>query len=172
MAGKDITQVKVGRFAVGINGIKQLMEEMAATHADKADDEVRSFMLDRLGEGNYIPSSAKEDYGKAFVREFRKFLGQSCAEDTPDWLDIKVLGTGCNQCHALTQMIMEVLTEINLPAGVDHVTDIKEIARYGVMGSPALLINGKVVSVGNVPPRDRVKKWLVEPGQFQGEDQW
>jgi predicted DsbA family dithiol-disulfide isomerase len=45
---------------------------------------------------------------------------------------------------------------------VDHVTDIKEIARYGIMGSPALLINGKAVAVGSVPPRERIKKWLVE----------
>ena len=168
MAQKDITQIKIGRFGVSIIGIKQLIEEMAGTHADKTDDEVRSFMLDLLGRGNYIPSSAKEDYGKAFVREFRKFLGQPYTEDTPDGLDIKILGTGCNQCHSLTRMIMEVLTEINLPAGVDHVTDIREIARYGIMGSPALLINGKAVCVGSVPPRDRVKKWLVEAGRSLG----
>jgi hypothetical protein len=170
MAAKDITQIKVGRFAVSIVGIKQLIEEIAGTHADKTDDEIGSFMLDGLGEDNYIPSSAKEDYGKAFVREFRKFLGQPHMEDAPQGLDIKVLGTGCNQCHSLTQMIMEVLTEINLPAGVDHVTDIKEIARYGIVGSPALIINGKAVSVGSVPPRDKVKKWLVEAGQSLGRE--
>ncbi len=168
MAEKDISQIKVGRFAVSIIGIKQLMEEMAGTHADKTDDEVRSFMLDRLGQGNYIPGNAKKDYGIAFVRELRKFLGQPYTEDTPDGLDIKVLGTGCNQCNSLTRMIMEVLTEIKLPASVDHVTDIKEIARHGVMGSPALLINGKAVSVGSVPPRDRVKKWLTEASQSLG----
>ncbi|MGA2402012.1 MAG: thioredoxin family protein [Syntrophobacteraceae bacterium] len=168
MAEKDITQIKVGKFAVSIIGIKPLMDEMAGTHADKADDEIRFFMLDRLGQSNYIPAGAEADYGQAFVREFRKFLGQPYTEDAPQGLDIKVLGTGCPQCHALTQMVMEVLTEINLPAGVDHVTDIKEIARYGIMGSPALLINGKAVAVGNVPSRDRVKKWLVEAGQFSG----
>ncbi len=170
MAEKDITQIKVGTFAVSIIGIKQLMEGMAETHAGKADDEIRSFMLDRLGQGNYIPSSAIEDYGKAFGREFRKFLGQPYTEDAPVGIDIKVLGAGCNQCHSLTRMIMEVLTEINLPAGVDHVTDIKEIARYGIMGSPALLINGKAVSVGSVPPRDRIKKWLIEASQSLGRE--
>jgi hypothetical protein len=168
VAEKDITQIKVGRFAVGIVGIKQLMNEMARTHADKTDDEVSSFMLDRLGQGNYIPSSAKEDYGKAFVREFREYLGQPHAEDAPQGLDIKILGTGCNQCHSLTRMIMDVLTELKIPADFDHVTDMKEIARYGIMGVPALLINGKAVSVGSVPPRDRVKKWLVEASQSVG----
>ena len=65
-------------------------------------------------------------------------------------------------------MIMEVLTELKLPAGVDHVTDIKEIARYGIIGSPALLINGKAVAVGSVPPRERIKKWLVEASASLG----
>lgn len=162
MADKSITRVSVSDFSVSIIGITELMEEMAGTHADKSDDEVLSFMLDRLAKGNYIPGKAKDDYGRAFVREFRKFLGQPYTDDGPKGLDIKVLGAGCTQCHTLTRMIMEVLTELKLPAGVDHVTDIREIARYGIMGSPALLINGKAVAVGSVPPRERIKKWLIE----------
>jgi hypothetical protein len=162
MAEKDITRINVAHFSVSIIGIKQLMEEMASAYAEKPDDEVRSLMLDRMGQDNYIPGTAREEYGRAFVREFRKFLGQPYTDDAPKGLDVKVLGAGCNQCRQLTQMIMEVLTELNLPAGVDHVTDMKEIARYGIMGSPALLINGKAVAVGSVPPRDRIKKWLVE----------
>lgn len=164
MAQSDITRINVGNFPVGIIGLGRLMDEMAGTHAEKSDEEVRSFMLAELGRDNYIPPGAKEDYGKAFLREFRKFLGQPCADDAPRGVDIKVLGVGCNQCHALVQTIMEVLGEINLPAGVDHVTDIKEIARYGVMGSPAFLINGKAVAVGSVPSKDRIKKWLIEAG--------
>jgi len=49
-----------------------------------------------------------------------------------------------------------------LAADFDHEQDIKEIARYGVMGTPALVINGQVKSVGRVPPRDQIKKWLME----------
>lgn len=168
MAEMDITRISVANFSVSIIGLKQLMEEMAKTHADGSDEEVLSYMLDRLGKDNYIPGKAREDYGKAFVREFRKSLGQPCRDDELRGLDIKVLGAGCTQCQSLTQTIMGVLTELELPAGVDHVTDIKEIARYGIMGSPALLINGKAVAVGSVPPRDRIKKWLVEASMSPG----
>jgi len=146
----------------------ELMADMAKTYADKSDDEVRSTMLEELAKENYIPSKAGDDYGKAFVRELRKFLGQPYTDDAPKGLDVKVLGTGCTQCHTLTQVIMEVLTELKLPASVDHVMDIKEIARYGIMGSPALLINGKAVAVGSVPPRDRIKKWLTEASASAG----
>jgi small redox-active disulfide protein 2 len=169
MTDKDITQVRIGQYGFGIIGIKRLMEELAETYADKSDAEVASVMVERLSKYNYIPANVREDYGRAFVREFRKFLGQSYTEDAAAGLDIKVLGMGCPQCHALTQTIMELLTELQLPAGLNHVTDIKEIARYGVMGSPALLINGKIMAVGSIPHKDKIKKWLVEASPSLGE---
>jgi len=171
MGEKDVTRIKVGRFPVSIVGIGQLMEEMAGTYADRPDAEVGALMLDRLEQSNYIPSSAKEIYGKAFVREFRKFLGQPCTEDAPRGLEVKVLGTGCYQCRTLTQTIMEVLSELQLAAGFEHVTDIGEIARYGIMGSPALLINGKAVAVGKIPPRDKIRKWLIEADRVSSEQE-
>ncbi|MGA7877137.1 MAG: thioredoxin family protein [Desulfoferrobacter sp.] len=162
MAGKDITRVRVGDFSVGIVGLKTLMELMAKAYAKESDENIRSHMLEQLGKDNYIPVKSREDYGRAFLREFRKYLGQPYLDDTPKGLDVKVLGAGCTQCHQLTQLVMEVLTELDLPAGVDHVTDLREIAGYGVMGSPALLINRKVMAVGSVPPKDRIRKWLAE----------
>ena len=57
---------------------------------------------------------------------------------------------------------MEVLNELNLTADLEHVTDVKKIAAYGIMGSPALLINGKVVSVGQVPNKKQIKSWLTQ----------
>lgn len=168
MTEKDITRISVGNFSVSIIGLKQVLNEIGTSLADKLDEQAQTALLERLEKDNYIPDKARPEYGKAFVRELRKFLGQSYADDSPKGLDIKVLGAGCTQCHHLTQLVMEVLTELNIPAGVDHITDFKEIASYGVMGSPALLINRKVVAVGSVPPRDRIKKWLLEAGGLQG----
>jgi hypothetical protein len=164
MTEKDITRISVGNFSVSIIGLKQVLNEIGASLADKPDEQAQAALLERLEKDNYIPDKSRPEYGKAFVRELRKFLGQPYADDAPKGLDIKVLGAGCNQCRYLTQLVMEVLTELKMPAGVDHITDFKEIARYGVMGSPVLLINRKVVAVGSVPPRDRIKKWLLEAG--------
>jgi len=52
--------------------------------------------------------------------------------------------------------------QLDLAADLEHVRDIKEIGKYGVMGMPALLINGKVLSVGRVPPKAKLKEWLEE----------
>lgn len=162
MSEKDISRITVSGFAVGISGLKEAMEEVAGTHAAKSDGEVADSLLRKLEKKNYIPPSIRESYGKAFVREFRKYLGQPFTEEAPGRLDVKILGAGCAQCHQLTQAVIEVLTELNLPGGVEHVTDIREIARYGVMGTPALVINGKPAAVGKVPTRAQLKSMLAE----------
>lgn len=169
MAEKDITQIKVGKHSVSIIGIKLLMAEMAQTHSDKSDEDVRSIMLERLEKDNYIPEPAKDDYGNAFVREFRKSVGQPFQEDASTDLDIKVLGPGCPKCDHLEQVLMQLLADLQLPASIEHVRDFKEIAKYRVMGTPALMINGKVVSKGAAPPREKIKKWLMEaaPGKVR-----
>lgn len=61
-----------------------------------------------------------------------------------DSMDIKVLGSGCANCNKLEQMVFDVLAELNADASVNKVTDFKEIVSYGVMSTPALVIDGKV----------------------------
>ncbi|MBP8645730.1 MAG: thioredoxin family protein [Syntrophobacteraceae bacterium] len=162
MSTNDITRIRVGHSDVSIIGMRSLLEEMVQTHAEQDDEAVASFMLERLKERNYIPNQVREEYGRAFVREFRKFLGKAVPEETAGGLDIKVLGMGCAQCDSLVQILMQLLTELEIPANLEHIRDIREIARYGVMGVPALIINGKVVAVGSVPPRDKIRKWLLD----------
>lgn len=155
-------QIKVGNHSIGIIGLTHVMEEMAEEYAQRPDDEVRAELLNRLSRKNYIPGPAREGYGNAFLREFRKFLGKPYQEEISKGLEIKVLGQGCVQCNRLEKEIIEVMVEMNLAADLEHVTDIKEIGKYGVMGAPALIINGRVMSVGRVPPRAKIKEWLSE----------
>jgi thiol-disulfide isomerase/thioredoxin len=119
-----------------------------------------------LGKRNYIPDKVKESDAKAFLREFKKFLGKPFEEETPEGIQVKVLGPGCAQCDRLEQELMQVMAETEILAGVKYVQDIKEIGRYGVMGTPALIINGKVKSVGSVPPKNKLIEWLKKA---QGE---
>jgi len=71
-----------------------------------------------------------------------------------------VPGQGCAQCDKLEQELMHVMAEFELIADIEHVRDIKEIGKYGVMGMPALIINGKVKSVGRVPSKNKLIEWL------------
>ena len=162
MSHDDLVKIRINQRNVGVIGLKKVMEDMAAVHADKPDAEIEAELVKRLSKANYIPDGAKAAYGKALLREFNRFLGRPFEEDTLGGLEIKVLGPGCARCDQLEQDVMEVAAEMNLLAAVDHVRDIKEIASYGVMGTPALIINGKVTSVGTVPTKEQIKAWLSE----------
>jgi len=162
MAQDEVTQIRVGNSPVGIIGLKSVMEDMAEPYRDRPDTEVQEELLNRLSKGNYVPEKVREDYGKAFLREFKKFLGEPFEEERPEGIQIKVLGPGCVQCDRLEQELMNVMAETGIMADIEHVRDIKEIGRYGVMGTPALLINGQVKSVGKVPLKSKMIEWLKE----------
>ena len=77
-----------------------------------------------------------------------------------DTKSIKVLGSGCAKCQALEKAAVESLGELGMDTAVDHVTDFAQIASYGVMSTPALVVDGKVVSYGRVLSKNEVKKIL------------
>ncbi len=69
---------------------------------------------------------------------------------------IKVLGSGCEKCNALEKATKEALGELGLNVQIDHVTDFAKIASYGVMTTPALVVDEKVVSYGKVLKKQEV----------------
>jgi len=157
----DYSVIWVGEDRIGLRGLKGALEEVAQSSGSKTDEEVAEILLEKLSHQNYIANCARKDYRKAFLREYRKFLGQAAEEVGPKRLTVKVLGPGCTQCHRLDQLVKQVLAEMGLPAEVDHVTDLKEIAAYGIVSTPALVINDKIVAKGTVPSPRKLKELLT-----------
>jgi hypothetical protein len=160
MPDDDLTQIALGRFRVGIAGLKAAIAELKSWQG-RPEAEIAQALLDRLKSGNYIPPAAHDEYRKAFLREYKKALGEQVAEE-PHGLSVKILGPGCPSCDRLEQMTMAVLLEMNLPADVEHVRDVREIAALGVIGVPALLINNEVKAAGTAPTKAMLKQWLAE----------
>jgi len=77
-------------------------------------------------------------------------------------MNIKVLGPGCPKCQQTEKIVKEALAEAGVDATVGHVTDTMEIAGYGVFGTPAVVIDGQVKSVGKIPKKEDVKSWFAE----------
>ncbi len=77
-------------------------------------------------------------------------------------LDIKVLGPGCTNCIRLEKLVCEVLEENNLEATVEKLITFDDFARYGVMITPALVVNGKVLTQGKVPTKHTLLHWLTD----------
>ena len=97
-------------------------------------------------------------------KEQKGCCGSSCtpekmaqAETAKSASGIKILGSGCAKCSALEQATRTALAELGMETFIDHVTDFAQIAAYGVMTTPALVVDGKVVSYGKVLKADEAK---------------
>ncbi|MFA6600154.1 MAG: thioredoxin family protein [Candidatus Omnitrophota bacterium] len=76
-------------------------------------------------------------------------------------MKIEILGTGCSKCKQLTANAEAAVKELNLQVEIGKVTDIDKITEYGVLMTPALAVDGKVVSSGKLLHKDEIKKFLV-----------
>lgn len=77
-------------------------------------------------------------------------------------MDIKVLGPGCQNCQTLETRTRKVLDDLGLTASVDKVTDYSDIAAYGVVATPALVIDERVVVSGRVPAVAELQQLFAE----------
>lgn len=75
-------------------------------------------------------------------------------------MDIKILGTGCPKCKTLEKLTREVVEQNGVDATIGKVEDIMEIIKYGIMTTPALVVDGKVVIKGRVPSAQEIKTAL------------
>lgn len=75
-------------------------------------------------------------------------------------MKIQVLGTGCSKCKTLTENVKAAVVELRIDAQVEKVEDIRKIMEFGVMSTPALVVDGEVKSVGKVPTMSEIKDML------------
>jgi small redox-active disulfide protein 2 len=77
-------------------------------------------------------------------------------------MKIEVLGTGCPKCKKLNELVEEAINELGISAEIIKITDINKIIDYGVMVTPALVIDGDVMVEGKIPGKEEIIKWIEE----------
>jgi len=77
-------------------------------------------------------------------------------------MNIKVLGTGCPKCKTLERKIREAVSQLNIDADISKVEDIMKIMEYGILHTPGLVINEKVVMSGRLPSSEEIKKLITK----------
>jgi small redox-active disulfide protein 2 len=75
-------------------------------------------------------------------------------------MEIKVLGPGCPKCLQTEKIVKETLIEAGVNAQVEKITDIMKIMTFGVMSTPAVVVDGQVRSTGKVPKKEEVYQWI------------
>jgi len=158
----ELTRIRVGDDVSGIAGLKEALAEVAEQCKGKPADQAGDALLEKLSKRNYIYPGKKELYRQAFVREYKKFIGEPVEETTGGGINVKVFGPGCPRCKKMEEDVRTVLAECGVDADMEHVTDLREIMRSGVMGTPALMINDKLMAAGSVPSKAKLKEWIEQ----------
>jgi len=74
--------------------------------------------------------------------------------------DVKVLGPGCKRCETVAQMMRDAVADAGIDGSVDKVTDMMEIAKFGIAATPGIVVNGKVVHAGGLPKPEDIAGWF------------
>ena len=162
MVEDEVRQVMIHGRLIGIVGLDDVIVKTAKTLQGRTDEEIQNSLLAAVSMNNYIPAATREAYGRALLREFKIAQNLPVEQDSFNGLIIAVLGTGCTRCTQLESDVRDILSEMKIAADLRHITDPKEIARFGVMGAPALVVNNKVVSAGEVPPKSKIRQWIID----------
>ena len=146
---------------MGIVGLQEAVEE-AAQREFSSDEEIADHLLQVLKKKNYVPPKSEADHARAFLREYKKFKGEPFEMEKPQGLEVKILGPGCPNCEKLEQMVYKVMADSNIAGDVEHVRDMAEIANYGIVLTPALVINGEIKVSGRLPRESQMRQWLKQ----------
>jgi small redox-active disulfide protein 2 len=75
-------------------------------------------------------------------------------------MEIKILGPGCARCEKTAKVVQEVVADTGADVRVEKVTDMMQIAGYGVVSTPAVMVDGEIKSTGKIPKKDEIAGWL------------
>jgi hypothetical protein len=148
--------IRIGKVSIGLIGLDQAINE--ALRQGLSEAEAMDFLYRQIEKKNYIPTPMREQYRLALFREYSKHLhGETSTAET---LVIRIFGPGCVSCNSLQNLVIEVVSAMNIPADIEQIHDPDEIGRAGILQTPALMINDRLRSIGLLPTRAQVEAWI------------
>ncbi len=162
MPDDSVKQVMIDNRVIGLIGLENAIAKAKTDFAGKSDSDISDYLIQAVSSKNYIPDEARDVYAKALLREYKVAQNLPVEPAPVSGLRIYVLGLGCARCSQLENDVRDLLSEMHIAADLRHITDVNEMTRFSIMGAPALVINDKVVSVGDVPPKSKLRQWITE----------
>ena len=154
--------LKVGKTTVGLVGLdRALAKVLPPSVLDLPEAAARVYA--EIEAQNYIPARAAASYRQALADEIGRLRGGQATG--PGHLEVRILGPGCVSCNNLQRLVIEAVAVRGLAADVFQVHDLDEIGRFGVMQTPALVINGQVKSAGRLPSPAQIEGWLLDAAE-------
>ncbi|HHO47457.1 MAG TPA: thioredoxin family protein [Desulfobacteraceae bacterium] len=150
--------IRIGQASIGLIGLDLALYQAAVKKM--AEDEAVAFLYAAISRNNYIPAAAREKYRRALRQAYRNYLHPD--EQDGEHLVIRIFGKACVSCNVIRETVIEVLNRMELAADIEQIYDPDEIGRHGIVITPALVINGRLVSGGVVPTRAQIEQWIRE----------
>lgn len=159
---RNISIVKIKGIGTALKGVHFLF--FKAKEMDlKGDQELGNFFVSELKKINTFSKQDEERLREALPGKFKKFVKGEPDEDESDRkVNIKLLGSGRRGYFELEREAMDAVVELDVSGPFAQVRDLDEIAKYGTIPMPALVINGKVVSSGRIVKKEEIKKMILE----------
>jgi len=155
-----VSMVTISGQIIGITGLEEIFQEVRSGGIGNAD-ELKGLILNKVREMNYIPSSAEPAYREELYEEYLVFTGELAERKrTGSALEIRLYGSSCYNCEKLDSMVKEILSRAGIAADYLHVTDMREIARAGIIATPAITVAGTMILHGQVPEEKRLEEIL------------
>jgi small redox-active disulfide protein 2 len=160
---EEISMVNILGQKIGLIGLSQIFEILMQMNLSD-ELELKKQLLQQVRVQNYVPDSRTDDYATVLLREYKKFAGLPVEPviEKSAFPTIRILGPGCTACETMEKDVRAILSELNIAADVDHVRDVNQIAEYGIVRTPGLVINDQIVLSGRSLPKIQLQKLIEE----------
>ena len=157
----DLTVIKIKGIGTVIKGLNSVFSD--ARNRSLKGDELANFLISGVKKFNKISTKDEDSLKEALPIKFSKFLkGETTEENPGKRVNIKILGGCCPNCFELEKQAMEAVIDLEINGEFLHLRDPELISKYGIVPTPALVINEKVVSSGRVVMKEEIKRMILK----------
>lgn len=158
----SVIKINIKGKQVGIVDLEETFLEVRAAGL-KDTEQLKDLIFEKVKAKNYVPSSQEKAYREDLYEEYLVSIGELKARSrTGTAIEVRLYGSSCSQCEKLNSMVMETLSRAGVMVDYQYITDMKEIARSGIISTPALTVSGAVVVLGQVPAASQLEKVLFQ----------
>ncbi len=150
--------LKIGKASVGLIHLDTALSKVLKDNSLNEEQAV-AYLFKQVNKHNYVPPTAHKLYKDALKQEYSRLKTGNKTHESEE-LTVRILGPGCVSCNQIKIMLIDVMQEFGIAADIEQIQDLDEIWRYGVLNTPALIINNDIKSSGRLPSKSEIEQWL------------
>ena len=153
--------IRIGSANIGLIGLDTALN--ALTQKNISEKDAVDYLYQAISSQNYIPEGREKQYRSALLNEYHRHMDKDFQQ--PENMVVRIFGSSCISCNNLQTMMIEILDQTNLAADIEQIHDPDEIGRYGILHTPALILNGEIKCQGRMPTPAQLEQWVREANQ-------